>query len=145
MAGTHFSQAVFDRICGRIALGESLRAICAQNGMPNRRTFHDWCQRTPDLQSQYDQACLDREEHYFEEIIQIADECRVGEKRVTKANGDVEVTEVDMTERAKIQIDARKWTLARMNRKKYGDKLGVDGGSDGSPMIVKIVRHGDEQ
>jgi hypothetical protein len=139
---TEFTQALFDAICARIALGASLRSICAEAGMPDRKTFNGWRQRTESLQAQYDAACLDREDHYFEQIIDIADECRIGEKRVTKANGDVEVTEIDMVERARVQIDARKWALARMNRKKYGDKLGVDGGEDGAAIQVQIVRFG---
>ena len=118
-----FSQELFDTICLLIAAGGSLRDICALDAMPDRTTFNKWRKRTPELQSQYDAACVDREEVYFEQIITIADECRVGEKKVTKANGDVEVTEIDMIERARVQIDARKWCLARMNRKKYGDKV----------------------
>lgn len=140
---TEFSQALFDAICGRIALGASLRTICAEDGMPDRATFNGWRKRSDELQAQYDQACLDREDHYFEEIVDIADESRIGTKTTTKANGDVETVEVDMVERTRVQIDARKWVLARMNRKKYGDKLGVDGGEDGSPLVIKIVRHGD--
>jgi len=31
-----FSQALFSRICERIADGESLRAICADSDMPHR-------------------------------------------------------------------------------------------------------------
>jgi hypothetical protein len=137
-----FSQALFDAICARIALGASLRTICAEPDMPDRRTFNLWRQKSAELQAQYDQACLDREDQYFEEIIDLADSCRMGEKRVTKANGDIEVTEIDMVERAKVQIAARQWSLARMNRKKYGDKLGVDGGEDGAPIQVQIVRFG---
>jgi hypothetical protein len=134
---TEFSQALFDAICARIALGASLRSICAEDGMPDRKTFNGWRQRTEALQAQYDQACLDREDHYFEQIIDIADECRIGEKRVTKANGDVEVTEIDMVERARVQIDARKWALARMNRKKYGDKVETElVGKNGGPIHV---------
>lgn len=142
-----FSQTLFDDICKRIALGASLRSICAEDGMPDRVTFNRWRKQSDELQAQYDQACIDREEYYFEQIIDIADECRTGTKTVTKetATGKfTETTEIDMVDRAKVQIDARKWVLARMNRKKYGEKLGVDGGEDGSPLVVKIVRHGDE-
>jgi hypothetical protein len=63
----------------------------------------------------------------------------MGEKRVTKANGDIEVTEIDMVERAKLQIHARQWSLARMNRKKYGDKTTQEiVGADGGAVVHKI-------
>jgi hypothetical protein len=39
--------------------------------------------------------------------------------------------------RARIRIDTRKWKLARMNAKKYGDKL--DLGTNGGPLQVLIV------
>lgn len=135
-----FSQALFDAICARIALGASLRTICADAGMPDRKTFHNWVAKSDELRAQYDRACLDREDHYFEQIIDIADECRVGIKKTTKANGDVETVEIDMVDRARVQIDARKWALARMNRKKYGDKLGVDGGEDGAPVAISVIK-----
>lgn len=134
--GVDFSQAIFDRICSLIAEGKSLREICAIPGMPARQTFNEWRKRTPELQKQYDLACLDREDVYFEQIIQIADECRVGEKRTTKANGDVETVEIDMVERAKVQIDARKWALKCMNRKKYGDSVTHSGDPDAPVQLV---------
>lgn len=139
---TEFSQDLFDAICGRIALGASLRTICSEAGMPDRATFNGWRKRSEELQAQYDQACVDREDHYFEEIVDIADQCRVGIKTVTKqtATGPLtETTEIDMVERAKVQIDARKWVLARMNRKKYGDKTTQEVvGADGGAIVQKI-------
>lgn len=141
MAASTFTQALFDKICDLIADGKSVREICEAKGMPNRRTFHDWYKRSPELQAQYDRACFDREEVYFEQIIEIADECRVGVKTTTKGNGDIETVETDMTERAKIQIDARKWSLARMNRKKYGDHITEEHtGPNGGPIEVVRLR-----
>ncbi|CAE6713029.1 hypothetical protein R75461_01148 [Paraburkholderia nemoris] len=136
-----FSQGLFDGICKRIALGGSLRSICAEDGMPDRATFNGWRKLTDALQTQYDQACKDREDHYFEQIVDIADECRVGIKKTTKANGDVETVEIDMVERAKVQIDARKWVLARMNRKKFGDRVTNEHvGEDGNPIAL-LLQH----
>jgi hypothetical protein len=144
MVASTFTQALFDRICERIAEGESLRAICETKDYPARRTVLRWVEADEKLQKQYGKAQMDRIDHYAEQIIEIADEVRTGEKRVTKANGDVEVTEVDMVERARVQIDARKWTCARMNPKKYGDRvLNEHMGEDGGPLVVQIVRHGD--
>lgn len=141
MTASTFTQALFDQICDLIADGRSVREICARKGMPNRRTFQNWYQRTPELQAQYDRACIEREEVYFEQIITIADECRKGIKTTTKANGEVETVETDMTERAKIQIDARKWSLARMNRKKYGDHITEElTGPNGGPIQTVRLR-----
>lgn len=113
-----FSQAKFDEICARIAAGgdeSSLRVICAEPGMPRRETFNDWRKLTPELTAQYDRACEDRKDTFFDELINIAD------------------TEKD-PQIARNKMDARKWAWARMDRARFGDKLGLDGGTDGTPI-----------
>lgn len=120
-----FSQGLFDRICALIADGKSVRQIAELDGMPDRATFNKWRKRTPELQAQYDQAFKDYEDSVLEDIVYISD------------------TEKDAAI-ARNRMDARKWELRIRNRKRFGDKLGLDGGEDGSPLVVKIVRHGDE-
>lgn len=118
----HFSQEIFDHICERIADGASVLAACAGKGMPTRQTFNVWRKSTPELQAQYDAACIDREEAIFDDIQHIAD------------------TEKD-ARRATVRIDARKWRLARMNRKKYGDRVANElSGPDGGPLQIERVR-----
>jgi hypothetical protein len=118
--GIRFSQSIYDAICAEIAQGSSLRQICARDGMPNRRTFDDWRQKSPELQAQYDRACLEREDVYFEQIVDIAD------------------TEED-PRRAAVKIDARKWTLKCMNRKKYGDQVKQELTGEGGGPIQHVV------
>ena len=45
----------------------------------------------------------------------------------------MEITKADMIQHRRLQIDARKWVLAKMNPKKYGDK--VDLTSDGEKLV----------
>lgn len=124
--------AVYDRatvmeaICARVAEGESLRKICLTEGMPDRRQVNRWLHEDEALQKMYGQAILERTDHYADEVIEIAD------------------TEKD-PQKARNRIDARKWVCASMNRAKYGNKVGVDGGADGSPITVEIVRFGDKE
>lgn len=126
MAASTFSRELFDRICERMADGESLRAICKGKDMPNKRTVMRWIENDEALQLQYSQAQTLRAEHYFDEIVDIAD---------SKAD----------PQKTRVQIDARKWVLARMNPKKYGDKFTQElTGEGGGALVVKIVRHGDE-
>lgn len=126
MVASKFSPELFDRICARMAEGESLRAICRSHGMPNKTTVLGWLDRDEKLAAQYADAQRLRAEHYFDEIIDIAD-----------SKSDPQKT--------RVQIDARKWVLARMNPKKYGDKFTQElTGEGGGAVVVKIVRHGDE-
>jgi hypothetical protein len=115
-----FSQTVFDAICNRMAEGESLRAICKTTGMPNKRTVMRWLEKSEELQTQYSEAQRLRAECYFDEIIDIAD-----------SRSDPQKT--------RVQIDARKWVLARMNPKKYGDKFTQElTGADGGPVALVL-------
>lgn len=119
-----FSQALFDAVCKRIASGgdeNSLRKICAEDGMPDRHTFSDWSKKTPELRAQYDQAFLDRRDTYFDELIDIAD------------------TETDPV-RARNRMEARKWAWARQDRARFGDKVTNElVGKDGGPMQFQSV------
>jgi len=121
-----FSQALYDEICRRIAAGgdeSSLRKICASPGMPARQTFNDWRKRTPELEAQYDKACEDRKDTFFEELIDIAD------------------TEPD-PQRARNRMDARKWAWARMDRGRFGDKIEAElTGKNGGPIQVIASSH----
>lgn len=127
MVASTFTQELFDRICERMAEGESLRAICKAKDMPAKRTVLRWVANDEALAKQYSEAQQMRAECYFDEIIAIAD-----------SKSDPQKT--------RVQIDARKWVLARMNPKKYGDKFTQElTGSDGGALVVKIVRHGDEE
>lgn len=119
-----FSQALFDRICKRIASGgdeNSLRRICEEAGMPDRGTFSEWSKKTPELRAQYDQAFLDRRDTYFDELIDIAD------------------TEQD-PQRARNRMEARKWAWARQDRARFGDKVTNElVGENGGPVQFQSV------
>lgn len=117
-----FSQNVFDRICDRMAEGESLIAICKTVGMPNKRTVLRWIEKDDKLRLQYSEAQNLRAEHYFDQIIDIAD---------SKAD----------PQKTRVQIDARKWVLTRMNPKKYGDRMTNEHvGGDGNPISM-LLQH----
>lgn len=116
-----FSQAKFDEVCALIADGKSVRQACAGSGMPDRVTFNRWRKSSPELQARYDAACIEREEAIFDDIQDIAD------------------SEPD-PRKAAVKIDARKWRLARMNRKKYGDRVTNEMvGEDGGPVQYQAV------
>ncbi|WP_372684085.1 hypothetical protein [Burkholderia contaminans] len=117
-----FSQALFDHICEEIGDGKSVRAVCKGSGMPDRKTFLNWAKRTPELQKQYDDACINRQDAIFDDIQYIADTVRD-------------------PKRAKVMVDAREWTLARMNRKRFGNHVSNEhSGPDGGPIQTQVVR-----
>ena len=75
-----------------------------------------------------------------DQLVDLADTDRICEKVTIKPDGSREVVILDQVERTKVQIDTRKWLLAKLNPKKYGDnaKLALTG-EDGGPLVVKHI------
>ncbi len=59
-------------------------------------------------------------DHFADEILEIADE--TGADLTTDDKGKVTV-EHEVVARSRLRVDARKWLMARLAPKKYGDKL----------------------
>ena len=97
-----------DNICERIANGESLRNICRDADMPSKNTVLRWANDNSEFRDQYARAREEQEHFYFEDLIEIA---------------DCVVPDAAEVAKARVQIDARKWVLSRMNPKKYGDRI----------------------
>lgn len=121
-----YSPEIAAEICDRLAQGESLRAICEDLHMPSERAVRFWV--LDDLNgfaSQYARARAVGYERMAEEILAISDTPMIGTKSVSKATG-LEITEGDMIEHRRLQVDTRKWMLAKMLPKVYGDKQHVE-------------------
>lgn len=75
--------------------------------------------------AQYAQARDQGLDVLADEIIDISNTPVVGTKSVSKPTG-VEVSEGDMIDHRRLQIDARKWYLSKLAPKRYGDRLAVE-------------------
>lgn len=117
-----------EQILQRLSDGESLRAICETDGFPAESAVRAWAMDDVDgFASHYARARELGYERLAEEILSIADTPVTGIKTVTKASGP-ETTEGDMIEHRRLQVETRKWMLAKMLPKRYGDKLELAGG-----------------
>ena len=112
-------------ICLRIAEGESLRSVCRDEEMPEKCTVLRWLARYPEFRSHYAQSKIDGAEALAEELFEIADDGTNDWMELTdsddnpygyKANGE-------HIQRSKLRIDTRKWYLAKIMPKKYGDRI----------------------
>jgi hypothetical protein len=137
-----FTQKTANIICERLADGESLRAICADEDMPGRATVFQWLAANESFADQYARARDAQADAIFDEILHIADTPQMGQKSVSKATG-LEITEGDMIEHRRLQVEARKWVAGKLRPKKYGDKIQAEHtGADGSALQIQIVRFG---
>jgi hypothetical protein len=117
-----FTQDIADEICARIAKGESLRAICAdeESGwLPAQSTVYEWLKANEAFSEQYTRAREAQADHYVDEIIAIADQPNVR----TDPEGNVVHSD---PQRDRLRVDTRKWVASKLAPKKYGDKQQVE-------------------
>lgn len=129
-----FNQEIADTICGRLAEGESLRAICLSDDMPGRTTVFKWLLNHPDFANQYARARELQADTLFEEILEIADDS-TGDRKVVGEEGK-EVCDTEFVQRSRLRVDARKWMAGKMAPKKYGEKVDVNHQGD---MQIQII------
>ena len=127
MAGiSQFTQEKADAICELIVQGKSLRQISAAEGMPAVSTICKWLVDFPEFSEQYARAKEEQAEILADEIVSIADNAEDAQK-------------------ARLQVDARKWVASKLKPKKYGDRTqlehtGADGGPIETCLEVRFVK-----
>lgn len=116
-------QAVGKAICEQLSNGKSLRRICLEPGMPDVGTFLRWLADDANaaLRLQYARAREAYADGEVDSIIDLADESDPAEAH-----------------KVRLQIDARKWALARMHPRKYGDKLDVTSDGEKIPPLLVV-------
>lgn len=120
---TVYSVEVCEVIFDRMSKGESILKICNSEDMPTRRMFYKWMQENEEMRNNYARACEARQEYIFEELFDIADDGSNDLMTITKGDISYEQENKEVTNRSRLRVDTRKWILARMNPKKYGDKV----------------------
>lgn len=132
-----YTDNIAAHITTELVNGRSLRSICVEDeGIPNVATVIKWLANPEyaEFRAQYARAREAQADILADEILDIADKCRIGEKTTTKANGDTETVTGDMVDRSRLQIDARKWYAAKLAPKKYSEKLAIGGADDLPPV-----------
>jgi N-acyl-D-aspartate/D-glutamate deacylase len=84
-----YTTEIGSSVCERLFQGESLRAICADAGMPDRATIRDWLVRHPQFRQEYDWALQDRAEMLAGEAVEIAFDDKGDYVEKVNANGKV--------------------------------------------------------
>ena len=109
-----------------ISQGKSVNSILRGNRdkkkLPNADTFYAWLRNDEILADRYARACELRTDVMADEILQIADERNAD---IVIVDGEIQVIG-STPQRARLQIDARKWLMAKLMPKKYGDKLDLN-------------------
>ena len=124
---SHFTQALADTICTRLASGESLRSICRDEAFPAESTVRSWVvDDHKGFSAQYARARDIGLDVMADEILDISDDGsndwmeRKGEKSDGwQLNGE-------HVQRSRLRVETRKWFLSKLAPKRYGDRQAVD-------------------
>jgi len=116
---TQYTAELAAAICERLAQGESLVQICADESFPHRQRVHEWIDKHEEFARQYNRAREDQADHYADEIIEIAD------------------NEPD-SNRARERVDARKWVAAKLKPKRYGERTTLEHEGQVTQFVVEV-------
>lgn len=137
-----YSQETADKICARLAEGESLRSICRDEGMPAYSTVRGWESDDPEFLARSTRAREEGCHAMAQDCLQIADDGhndwmekhgREGELIGWTVNGE-------HVQRSKLRIETRMRLLGKWLPKVYGDKVELGGSLDVNSKIERITR-----
>jgi hypothetical protein len=122
-----------DDVFASITAGTWTRAALKEHDVPAGQ-FYRTLDADPVATERYARAKAAQMAAVAEEMVAIADECRLGEK--TKETRDGTFREWgDMVDRSRLQVETRKWLLAKLAPKKFGDRVEqILTGADGGPI-----------
>lgn len=98
-----------------------------------------WLHIHSEFRDQYARAREAQAEHWADEIIEISDDgTNDWTERQNKDGSTYEAIDSEHINRSRLRVDTRKWLMARMAPKKYGDKVTQEvTGGDGGPLVVR--------
>lgn len=118
--------------------GMPIRQALKGMNMPSSSTFFKWIAENEDMAKRYARACEVRADMIFEEILEISD--KQSEDVIGEDEYGNQIINHNIIQRNRLQVDARKWVLGKMNPKKYGDKVDVTTGGEkiNTPPVIQV-------
>jgi hypothetical protein len=118
--------SLIDSVLTQLAEGQSLRSICAKEGMPQIQQIMRLRLSDKDFEEQYARARELQAEMFGDELKEIADN---GENdwmednrpycQGWRQNGEA-------VARSRLRFDQRRWWMSKVLPQRYGDKIGVE-------------------
>ncbi|MEN2402283.1 hypothetical protein GKZ90_0021015 [Flavobacterium sp. MC2016-06] len=129
-------QETVERVCDEIANGAAVTTVLKDNSIVSWSTFQKWLKANPVHKELYQDAQRQRETFLFEQMLAIA--FSESPKSIKKyKNGElVETIVKDSVEDRRLKINVIKYTLAKMNPNKFGERVIVE--PDTSNPITSI-------
>lgn|SRR3990167_1750905 len=145
MAGrpTDYSPELADAICERLGQGESMRSVSRDDAMPSMATLFKWLRVHPQFLEQYTRAKEESADAMAEDILEIADneveQPLIVDGLPMQVDGQLVMVKDNVSvQHAKLRVDTRKWLMAKMKPKRYGEKVTNEHtGANGGPIETK--------
>lgn len=129
---------LFYLLCERIAQGEPMVSVCADQTMPSYRQVFKYMHKDEKARELYYAAQECRMETMADEILTISyddsQDFSIDEKSGRR------ISHNDVVQRARLKTDNLKWTMAKMAPKRFGEKNQTEvTGSGGAPLAMTII------
>ena len=135
-----YDPEVAETILSRMADGETLRAICRDPGMPPRRTVQGWAIDDVDGFSRRYTRARELQAHAMaDELVEISDDgSNDWMDRNDPANPGFDLNG-EHIQRSRVRVDTRKWLLAKVLPKEFGDRVQMAHGGDPDAPPIRTV------
>jgi hypothetical protein len=145
MAGrpTVYTEKLAEKICFYISEGMSIRQVCSQEGMPDKSQVFRWLASNEEFRDRYAKAKTIGVEYLAEELIDIADDATNDYMESEGKDGSVAYKiNGEAVNRSRLRIDTRKWVLAKLMPKKYGEAKEEGGSAEQIAAALKELAKG---
>jgi hypothetical protein len=132
-----FTEELFIKLLDRLAQGETLVAICADQTMPTRQSLFQKLYKDENARELYYAAREMQMEAMAEEILELSDNAEndwsTDDRGRRMANNDV-------IQRARLKVDTRKFIMAKMAPRRFGEKNFTEvSGDPNKPLTLTVV------
>jgi hypothetical protein len=108
-----------DEILHRLSCGESMRHICADSHLPDRSTAIRWLTKDDEFAAKYARAREIQAHVWVDEMFDLAQT----QPEINPQSGAIDSASVS---HIRNQVATMQWLAAKLNPKRYGDKVGLD-------------------
>jgi hypothetical protein len=137
-----YSEELVERLMTEIINGRSVHNICTtEDWAPNEDTFYTWLRERDDFSEMYARARGARADRMAAEMLEIADDTEGDLVTVTTKGGETYMRgDSAKVSRAALRVDTRKWLMARMSPRNYGDRVAHEHGDrNGNPLRGEVI------
>ncbi len=125
---TRYSAKLATKVCDQLSRGLTLQQTCRLAGLPSVSTVQRWRTRYREFDRELWLARTIGSHVMLDKVVSIADS----------------VVDPELVPIARLQIDARRWYVPRVNQMDYGDNIKLRGDRNEPLTIVDLTRRAKE-